>query len=70
MKTLIEIAKEKGALLLGKYNSQEPCIEICESELKDTFDAYCKQFVPVAYRQHIEVTTNGIVTKEFGYSDI
>ena len=25
---------------------------------------------PVAYRQHIEVTKNGVTTKEYGYSDI
>ena len=25
---------------------------------------------PVAYRQHVEVTKNGVTTKEYGYSDI
>ena len=25
---------------------------------------------PVAYRQHIEVTKNGVTNKEYGYSDI
>lgn len=68
-KSLLEIAKENGAFIVKDEIGEDLVIPV--SELQATINAYNAQnSEPVAYRQHIEHTKNGITSHEFGYSDI
>lgn len=75
-KQLIDIAKEQGAIKLMVDDPYFPFNKgniIFENiaQLQATIDAVNAQNnAPVAYRQHIEHTKNGITSHEFGYSDI
>lgn len=75
-KQLIDIAEEQGAIKLMVDDPYFPFNKgniIFENiaQLQATINAYNAQnSEPVAYRQHIEHTKDGITSHEFGYSDI